>query len=47
MAAVYGKIDEYDSKKEEWPQYVERLSHFFIANGVIKFWSPRENGHPR
>ena len=26
MAAVFGRIDEFDSKKEDWPQYVERLT---------------------
>ncbi len=25
---VLGKIEEYDSRKEEWPQYMERLVHF-------------------
>ena len=34
MAATLGKIEEFDGKKEEWVQYVERLSHFFIANGI-------------
>ena len=34
MAAVFGRIDEFDSKKEDWPQYVERLDHFFAANGI-------------
>ena len=29
-----GKINEYDGSKEEWPQYVERLNHFFVANGI-------------
>lgn len=31
---TYGRIDEYDSKKEEWPQYVERLNHFFVVNAI-------------
>ena len=35
MAALaFGKIEEFDSKEEEWPQYVERLGHYFVANGV-------------
>ena len=34
MAATLGKIEEFDGKKEEWVQYVERLSHFYIANGI-------------
>ena len=33
-AATLGKIDEFDSSKEEWPQYVERLGHFFTANDI-------------
>ena len=32
---MLGKIDEYDGSKEEWPQYIERLNHFFVANGII------------
>ena len=28
MAATFGKVEEFDSKKEEWSQYVERLQHF-------------------
>ena len=31
MAAIFGKVD---AAKEEWPQYVERLGHFFEANGI-------------
>ena len=34
MTAVYGRIGEFDSTKEEWPQYVERLNHLFEANGI-------------
>lgn len=34
MAATLGKVDEFDSTKEEWPQYVERLGFFFDANGI-------------
>ena len=29
-----GKIEEFDPKKEDWPSYVERLGHFFTANGI-------------
>ena len=32
--ALLGRVDYYDSSKEEWTQYVERLEHFFAANGV-------------
>ena len=31
---VLGKIDEFNQHKEEWPQYVERLGFFFIANSI-------------
>ena len=34
MSSLLGKIDEFDASKEEWPQYVERVSHFFTANGI-------------
>ena len=34
MSNLLGEIDEYAASKEEWPQYVERVSHFFIANGI-------------
>ncbi len=34
MAALFGRIDEFDEDKEDWSQYVERLGHFFTANGV-------------
>ena len=32
--ATLRKIDEFDLNKEEWPQYVERLGHFFSANDI-------------
>ena len=32
--ATLGKVDEFDANKEEWSQYEERLSHFFLANGI-------------
>ena len=31
---MFGKVSEFDSAKEEWPQYVERLEHFFEANKI-------------
>lgn len=34
MSSLLGRIDEYDGTKEEWPQYVERVDHFFAANGI-------------
>ena len=32
--STLGKIDKYDGSKEEWPQCIERLNHFFVANGI-------------
>lgn len=32
--ATYGKIEEFDPAQENWPQYVERLQFFLIANWV-------------
>ena len=34
MAGLLGEIDEFNSDLEEWPQYVERLGHFFEANEI-------------
>ena len=34
MATVFGKIEEFDSSQEDWPQYMERLGYFFDANGI-------------
>ena len=34
MATVFGKIEEFDSSHEDWPQYMERLGYFFDANGI-------------
>ena len=28
-----GRVDEFDSK-DVWPKYIERLGHFFDANGI-------------
>ena len=35
MTGLLGKIDEFNSYLEEWPQYVERLGHFF-ENGITE-----------
>ena len=32
--AVSGKIDEFSSNNEDWPNYIERLNHFFKANSI-------------
>ena len=34
MATVFGKIEEFDSSQENWPQYMERLGYFFNANDI-------------
>ena len=34
MAALFGTVSEFEEGKEEWTQYVERLEHFFAANGI-------------
>ena len=34
MATVIRQVQEFDPAKEDWPQYVERLEQFFIANGI-------------
>ena len=28
----YGKLSEYDSSKEEWQSYIERLELYFTAS---------------
>ena len=33
-AGTLGRVEEFDGNKEDWPQYVERLGHFFVANGI-------------
>ena len=34
MAALFGRISEFDPEREEWSHYAQRLTHFFAANGV-------------
>ena len=34
MAAVFGKVEEFDSDKDDWLTYVERVNHFFKANSI-------------
>ena len=34
MATYLGKIGEFDSMSETWPNYIEQLEHFFSANKV-------------
>ena len=35
MAALLGKVEQFDPEQEEWPLYVERLELFFKANDII------------
>ena len=32
VMGTLGRVEEYEHHKEDWPQYVERLSHFFEAS---------------
>ena len=32
--ATLGRVEEFDRHKEDWPQYAERLEHFFAANSI-------------
>ena len=34
MTAAFGRIGEFEPEKEDWTSYVERLGHFFHANGI-------------
>ena len=34
MSSLLGRVDEFDGTKEDWQQYVERVDHFFDANGI-------------
>ena len=36
MAATLGKVEEFNNSREDWPQYEERLGHFFTANGITE-----------
>ena len=45
VMGTLGRVEEYEHHKEDWPQYVERLSHFFKANAIttlerndLSFW---------
>jgi len=32
--ASHGSVSQFDSKKEDWTSYIERMRHYFIANDV-------------
>ncbi len=34
MAALLGRLEDFDKSKEDWTQYAERMGHFFIANDI-------------
>lgn len=34
IAAVFNKVEEFNSDREKWTQYVERFEHFFEDNGI-------------
>ena len=34
MATLVGHIGPFVEGQEEWPQYAERVEHFFKANGI-------------
>ena len=34
MTATFGQIGEFVESQEDWSQYADRLTHFFIANDV-------------
>ena len=36
MAVAFGKINSFDPSQDEWPLYVERLGHVFVANGITE-----------
>ena len=34
MSGTLGRVEDFDGNKDDWQQYVERLKHFFVANGI-------------
>ena len=32
--AAHGKLEEFNSRHEDWESYEERLQQYFVANGV-------------
>ena len=36
MVVAFGKINSFNSSQDEWPLYVERLGHVFVANGITE-----------
>jgi len=36
MAVAFGKVNSFNLSQNEWPLYVERLGHVFVANGIME-----------
>ena len=36
MAVAFGKVSAFNPSQDEWPLYVERLGHVFVANGITE-----------
>ena len=34
MAVAFVKVKAFNPSQDEWPLYVERLEHVFVANGI-------------
>ena len=34
LELFFGKIEEFSGNNEDWPNYTERLNHFFKANSI-------------
>ena len=34
MVVAFGKVNAFNPSQDEWPLYVERLEHVFVANGI-------------
>ena len=34
MAVAFGKVNAFNPSQDEWPLYVKRLKHIFVANGI-------------
>ena len=34
MSGTLGRVEEFDGSRDDWQEYVERMEHFFIANGI-------------
>ena len=34
MMAVYGKIEEFNTEREAWDDYIDKLDNYFGANDI-------------